>query len=95
MPNEEATPEQEKTEPFKLDFKAIEPPAAKNSAFTITPMHATIESKGSVMFNVRFDSRKGLGFFQSTILAHPHLVEDNKSISQHSRKTSVEEHQQS
>lgn len=63
VPNEEASPEMEKLEPFKLEFKAIEPPAAKDSAFSITPMNAVIESKGVGIFNVRFDSSRGLGFF--------------------------------
>lgn len=80
----------EKLEPFKLDFKAIEPPAARDSAFSITPMHAVIESKGIGIFNVKFDPTRGLGFFQSTVLAHPHLLDDYSS-SVASRKASLEE----
>ena len=90
VPNEEASPEMEKLEPFKLDFKAIEPSPARDSAFSITPMNAIIESKGNAIFNVKFDSRRGLGFFQSTVLAHPHLVDEyNSSVA--SRKASIEE----
>lgn len=87
VPNEEATPEMEALEPFKLDFKAIEPPPATDSAFAISPPSAVIESKGSTSFQVKFDGKKGMGFFQSTILAHPHLVDEGAG----SRRMSLED----
>lgn len=69
-----------KENPYKFDFTANEPEDSKDSAFEIFPKSLAVGSKEIKTFTVTFYSNKGVGEFNSLILATPRLTEDELLI---------------
>lgn len=66
--------------PFKFEFKAIEPEPSLDSAFKIEPESVVVGSRSTHNFTVTFDPSKGTGKFKSIILASPELSKEELEL---------------
>lgn len=61
--------------PFKFNFTALEPSESTDTAYEVVPKQASVAPRSSQEFTVYFHPNKGVGLFQSTLLASPQVSE--------------------
>ena len=58
-------------------FRSIEPEQeSTNSPFIVTPKRSIVSSKEKHTYEVTFDTSRFLGTYNSVILAHPHIAQE-------------------
>lgn len=70
-----------KMNPYKFNFQAIEPAESTDSVFEINPKQITVQPRSQEQFTVTFHPVKGVGQFNSILLASPVLSAEELEIS--------------